>query len=293
METLLFVPGDSARKLEKALTSGADALLIDLEDSVSLANKQKARQQAREFVMALGGTDGVPQLIVRINAGDSGLMDADLDAVICRGLAAVMLPKCCGGRDVQQLSARMALREAFADFPPGSFGILPIVTETAASLFAMGSFAGASRRLIGLTWGAEDLAADLGASSNRDEQGRWTGPYEMARSLTLLAARAARVPAIDTVFPDISDTAGFAKACRDAVRDGFDGKMAIHPSQIPMITAAFAPSAAQIDHARAILAAVAAADGAGVVALHGSMIDEPHLKQARRVLARATKKPAP
>ncbi|MBV1707905.1 MAG: CoA ester lyase [Hyphomicrobiales bacterium] len=291
METLLFVPGDSARKLEKALASGADALLIDLEDSVSLANKERARQQAREFVVAHGGKPHVPRLIVRINAGDSGLMDADLDAVICSGLGAVMLPKCCGGRDVQQLSARMALREAFGDFPPGSFGILPIVTETAASLFAMGSFAGASRRLIGLTWGAEDLAADLGATANRDENGRWTGPYEMARSLTLLAARAAAVLAIDTVFPDIADTAGFAKACRDAVRDGFDGKMAIHPSQIAPIKAAFTPSAAEIDHAHAILAAVAAADGAGVVALQGAMIDEPHLKQARKILARAASKP--
>ena len=290
MQTLLFVPGDSARKLEKALTSGADALLIDLEDSVSPANKAHARQQAREFVQAYGDQEGVPKLIVRINAGDSGLMDADLDAVICQGLTALMLPKCCGGRDVQQLSARMALREALGDFPPSAFGILPIVTETAASLFAMHSFAGASRRLIGLTWGAEDLAADLGATSNRDEQGRWTSPYELARSLTLLAARSAKVAAIDTVFPDIADKAGFAKACHNAARDGFDGKMAIHPAQIPVIAAAFAPSAAEIDHAHAILAAVAAAGGAGVVALNGTMIDEPHLKQARQVLARAASK---
>lgn len=289
MQTLLFVPGDSARKLEKALSSGADALLIDLEDSVSPANKALARNMVRDFVIAYGEQAGVPKLIVRINSGESGLMDADLDAVVCQGLSALMLPKCCGGRDVQQLSARMALREALGNFPPGSFGILPIVTETAASLFAMGSFGGSSRRLIGLTWGAEDLAAALGAKANRDEHGRWLGPYEMARSLTLLAARAARVAAIDTVFPDIADEMGFAKACIEAARDGFDGKMAIHPAQVSVIKAAFIPSAEEIAHAQAIIAGVDAAGGVGVIALDGKMIDEPHLKQARRVLARAGK----
>lgn len=287
MQTLLFVPGDSARKLEKALSSGADALLVDLEDSVSPANKVLARQMARDFVTAHGNKAGAPKLIVRINSGESGLMDADLDAVVCEGLTGLMLPKCCGGRDVQQLSARMALREALGNFPPGSFGILPIITETAASLFAMGTFAGSSRRLMGLTWGAEDLAAALGARTNRDEQGRWLGPYEMARSLTLLAARAAGVAAIDTVFPDIADEAGFTKACKSAARDGFDGKMAIHPAQIAVIKAAFMPSAEELAHARAIIAGVEAAGGAGVIALDGQMIDEPHLKQARRVLARA------
>lgn len=287
MQTLLFVPGDSARKLEKALSSGADALLVDLEDSVSPANKVLARQMARDFVTAHGNKAGAPKLIVRINSGESGLMDADLDAVVCEGLTGLMLPKCCGGRDVQQLSARMALREALGNFPPGSFGILPIITETAASLFAMGTFAGSSRRLMGLTWGAEDLAAALGARTNRDEQGRWLGPYEMARSLTLLAARAAGVAAIDTVFPDIADEAGFTKACKLAARDGFDGKMAIHPAQIAVIKAAFMPSAEELAHARAIIAGVEAAGGAGVIALDGQMIDEPHLKQARRVLARA------
>ncbi len=292
MQTLLFVPADSARKLEKALRSGADALLIDLEDSITPANKATARQMARDFVVAHGGQPGVPRLIVRINAADSDLMDADLDAVICEGLSALMLPKCCGGRDVQQLSARIALREALGNFPPGSFGILPIITETAASLFAMGTFARSSRRLIGLTWGAEDLAADLGAKTNRDAEGRWIGPYEMARSLTLLAARASGVAAIDTVYPDMADAAGFAKACFEAARDGFDGKMAIHPSQVAVIKAAFMPSPEELAHARAIIAGVEAAGGSGVIALDGKMIDEPHLKQARRVLARAGKYPS-
>lgn len=284
MRSLLFVPGDSERKLAKSRDSRADVLLIDLEDSVAAAAKDRARDIARDFLRAVAPR---PALVVRINALDTGLSDADLDAVMPGAPAGIMLPKCCGGRDVQHLSASLAVREAECGLPPGSTKILAIATETAASLFAMGGFAGASRRLAGLTWGAEDLSAALGAETSRLPGGTLAGPYALARTLTLLAAAAAGAAAIDTVFTALGDEPGLRAECEQARRDGFAGKLAIHPAQVAVINAAFTPSPEAVAQARRVIAAFAAQPEAGVIALDGAMLDKPHLARALKVLARA------
>ena len=283
LRSLLFVPADSSRKLEKALASGADALLIDLEDSVAPEARPKAREMARDFIKA---AQGGPALYVRINGLDSGLADADLDAVMPAAPAGVMLPKCGGGHDVQHLGARLAVREAENNLADGATHIVALATETAASVFHMGSYAGASRRLTALTWGAEDLSAGLGAQTTRLPDGGYTPPYALARSLTLFGAVAAEVAPIDTVFPAYRDHAGFQRDCEDAVRDGFTGKMAIHPDQVGVINALFTPSPEAVARARAIIAAFEAAPGAGVIGVDGQMLDRPHLKRAQRLLAR-------
>jgi citrate lyase subunit beta/citryl-CoA lyase len=197
----------------------------------------------------------------------------------------IVLPKSASGADVQQLGAKLAVREARLSLPDRSTRIIPIVTETAASLFALQSYAGASPRLAGLTWGAEDLSADLGAETYRLPDGGYTAPYALARTLTLLAAVAAGVAPIDTVFPPFRDTAGFRAECEAARREGFTGKMAIHPDQVPVINEVFTPSAEAIARARAIVAAFADA-GTGVTSLDGEMLDQPHLVKAKRLLSR-------
>lgn len=284
MRSLLFVPGDSPRKLAKALDAGADALLIDLEDSVALANKPSARVETRAFIEAHAGRAGVPAIFVRVNAVGSGLIDEDLKAALVPGVAGIMLPKCCGARDLEQASTKIAVAEALAGCAPDTFKVVAIATETAASLFVMGSFAGASQRLLGLAWGAEDLAADIGALSNKDEHGQYTPVFVMARTLTLAAAAAAQVPAIDTVYTRIGDDIGLRAECVAARRDGFSGKMAIHPGQVAIINAAFTPSEAERAWSQRIVDTFAAHPGAGVLAIDGKMIDEPHLVQARRIL---------
>lgn len=284
MRSLLFVPGDSPRKMARALESGADALILDLEDSVAAAAKSGARAAVAQFLAARRGG---PQLWVRINPLNSGLEDEDLDAVVAHGPAGVLLPKCVGGRDVQHLSAKLAVREAQAGLAAGRTAILALATETAAAIFALGSLAGASARLAGVTWGAEDLSADIGATAARLPDGAYTPPFALVRSLALLAAASAGVAAIDTVFTRLDDADGLQRECQAAARDGFVGKLAIHPAQIAAIHAAFTPDAAQIDAARRVVEAFAAQPGAGVIALEGKMLDLPHLKLARRILARA------
>lgn len=285
MRSLLFVPGDSPRKLDKALDSGADALILDLEDSVAPSEKPAARAAAAAFLARTRGAAARPRLYVRINALDTGLADDDLAAVMPAGPDGIMLPKAVGGADVAALGARLAVHEAQADLPDGATRILPIATETAQAVFALGTMAGASPRLVGLTWGAEDLSADLGAETNRDEAG-WTAPFRLARNLALLAAAAAEVDPIDTINAAFRDLDGLARECREARRDGFTGKMAIHPAQVPVINAAFTPSQAEIARARAVAAAFAQAPGTGVVGVEGQMLDRPHLRRAERLLAR-------
>lgn len=285
MRSLLFVPADSPRKLQKAQASGADALLIDLEDSVAIAAKDEARRLAYRHLADHAGAGG-PRLFVRVNALDSGLIDADLDAVMPAGPAGIMLPKACGGMDVQHLAAKLAVREAESGLGDGATAILAIATETARSLFQLGTYRGSSHRLAGLAWGAEDLSADLGAETNVDAQGRHTEPYRLARTLTLFAAASAEVPAIDTIYGRFDDEAGLAAICEEARRDGFAGKMAIHPAQVPVINAAFTPSPASVAQARRIVEAFEAQPGTGVVGIDGEMFDRPHLSRARRVLAR-------
>jgi len=293
MRSLLFVPADSAKKLDKAMTSGADALVIDLEDSIALDSKERARHGATAFLSDATAAATRPYLIVRVNGLQTGLTDADLDAIAPAKPDAIMLPKAEGGAAVIHADAKLAVREAMAGMPDGHVKILPIATETAAALFVAGTFAGASARLIGLTWGAEDLSAELGAQANRDAQGRFLDPYRLARVLCLAGAAAAAVPAIDTVYVDFRNSEGFRRECDEACRDGFVGKMAIHPAQVPIINEIFTPSADAIARAQSIVDAFAADRGAGVVGIGGVMYDRPHLARAKQLLTRAASRPAP
>lgn len=288
MRSLLFVPGDSPRKLDKAVESGADVLLLDLEDSVAADAKPAARAATAAFLRRVRDVPGRPRLYVRINALGSGLADADLDAVMAAGPDGILLPKAVGGRDVTHLDAKLAVREAMEGLPDGGTEIVAIATETAASLFSMGSFQGASRRLRGLTWGAEDLSADLGAIRQRDADGRFTDAFRLARTLCLVGAVAAGVAPIDSIHSAFRDLDGLAAEAEAAALDGFTAKLAIHPAQVPVINTAFTPTADAVGRARAVLAAFAAAGpGAGVVSLDGAMLDQPHRLQAERLIARA------
>ena len=275
MRSLLFVPGDRPDRMVKALGSGADALILDLEDAVAAGAKAEARWAVRDFVAAH------PQahLWVRINPLD-GDADRDLDAVLAAHPTGIVLPKAEGGASVGELTRRLTERGNV------TAQILAIATETPAAMFQLGTYGGA-RRLAGLTWGAEDLPAAIGASTSREEDGRFTPPYELARSLCLFGAAAAGVAPIETVYPAFRDLEGLAAYAGRARRDGFTGMMAIHPAQVPVINDAFTPSEAEVAHARAVVDAFAASPGAGALSLDGRMIDRPHLVQAQRVLAAA------
>ena len=286
MRSLLFVPGDSERKLEKGFGAGADVVIVDLEDSVAGANKAAARATAAGFISDKRHRTG-PAVFVRVNDLSTGLTGDDLAALVPAKPDGIMLPKSNSGQDVQQLAAKLRVHEAENGLPDGAIRILPIITETAAGVLAAASYAGTSARLAGLTWGAEDLSAAIGARAARDENGRYTDVFRLARTMTILAAGAAEVAAIDTVFPDFRDMATFEKECREAERDGFTGKMAIHPAQVPVINAAFTPSAEAVERSRAIVDAFAAAGNPGVVGIDGKMYDRPHLRLAERLLARA------
>lgn len=273
LRSLLFVPADRPERFAKAEASGADAIILDLEDSVTAANKSAAREAIAAHLA--GPASGVAR-IVRVNPLDAGMIAADLAAA--RGADTLMLPKAEGAASV------LALVDAWGgDCPP----ILPIATETPAAIFALGSYAEIGAHLAGLTWGAEDLPAAIGAATSREPGGGYTPPYEMARSLTLFAAHAAGVAAIETVYPAIDDLDGLAAYAARGARDGFTGMMAIHPRQIATINAAFTPDAAAIAAAQRIVDAFAANPGAGALQLDGRMIDAPHLKQARAIIARA------
>ena len=289
MRSLLFVPGDSPKKLQKGLESGADALILDLEDSVALDGKAQARIISLDFLKAARQQAKRPLLIVRINALTTGLSDADLDMIMPGAPDAIMLPKSEGGTDVSHLAARIAVREAECELPDGATRIIPIATETGKGIFGLGSYAGATHRLAALTWGAEDLSADLGAETNRLSDGSYADPYRLARSLTLFAAASSQVDAIDTVFTNFRDADGFRAECIAARRDGFTGKMAIHPAQVPVINEVFAPAPEEVAKAEAIIALFAANPGVGVIGLNGEMLDRPHLVRAQRLKARAEK----
>lgn len=269
LRSLLFVPGDRPDRMEKALLSGADALILDLEDSVSLERKVEARAATAAF---LAEPRAIP-ILVRINPLDSGHVDADLSALDAVAPAAFVLPKAEGAGDVERL----------AKTQPG-VPILPIATETPKAVFELGSYVEVADLLVGLTWGAEDLPAAIGAATSREDDGRFTPPYELARSLTLFGAHAAGVPAIETVVPDFRDLDRLAAYAARGRRDGFSGMMAIHPSQVPVINAAFSPSEAELAQAQRVVDAFAANPGAGALQIDGKMIDAPHLKAAKRLL---------
>ena len=286
MRSLLFVPGDDERKLARASDCGADVLIIDLEDSVADGRKAIARDITLNFILGFDRAVG-PKLYVRINPLNSEFHDGDLDAIIPAAPDGVVVPKAEGGRDIQQLGARLAVREAESAIADGATRILAIATETARSLFHMGSYAGSSHRLAGLAWGGEDLAADIGAETNKTPEGRYGDPYRLARTLTLLAGASAGVAAIDSVFTDFRDGEALRAEAQSGRRDGFSGKMAIHPAQVPIINEVFTPSREAIEHAQEIIAAFAADPDAGVIGIRGKMIDKPHLRQAERIIARA------
>jgi citrate lyase subunit beta/citryl-CoA lyase len=276
MRSLLFVPGDRPDRMEKALACGADALILDLEDAVATSAKLEARRAVAAFVEA---NSGAP-LWVRINPLDSPESDRDLQAVLPSHPHGIVLPKAEGGASVAELARRLGERGNV------TAQILAIATETPAAIFQLGTYAGA-KRLAGLTWGAEDLPAAIGAFTSREADGSYTAPYELARSLCLFGAAAAGVAPIETVYPDFRDLDGLAAYAARARRDGFTGMMAIHPHQIPVINEAFTPSEAELEHARAVVAAFDANPGAGALSLGGRMIDRPHLVQAQRILAAA------
>jgi citrate lyase subunit beta / citryl-CoA lyase len=289
MRSLLFVPADSGKKFDKALGSGADAVIIDLEDSIAPEHKAAARKSAASFLHDAVNVATRPRLFVRINGLQSGLTDDDLDAVVPARPDAIMLPKAEGGASIIHADAKLTAREAICGLDDGYIKIVALATETAAALFLTGTFAGASQRLVGLTWGAEDLSAELGAETNRDSDGRFLDPYRLARVLCLAGAASAKVDAIDTVYVDYRNDAGLRRECEEARRDGFTAKLAIHPAQVPAINAVFSPTVEALATARAIVAAFAATPGAGAVGLNGVMYDRPHLARATRLLAQERK----
>jgi citrate lyase subunit beta/citryl-CoA lyase len=272
LRSLLFVPGDRPERMAKALGLGADALILDLEDSVAPAAKAAARDHVAAFV----GTprEDCPAIFVRINPIDTDDAADDLAALAGLQLDGIVLPKAEGAESVAHLLDRL----------PGDYRVLPVASETPTAIFQLGTFAPVAHRLAGVTWGAEDLPAAIGASSAREDDGSYTDPYKVVRALTLFGAHAAGVAAIETVYPDFRDLDGLAGYAARGRRDGFAGMMAIHPSQIAVINAAFSPSEAELAHARAVVAAFEANPGAGALQLDGRMIDAPHLKAARRVL---------
>jgi len=289
MRSLLFVPADSDKKLAKGLTSGADALIVDLEDSVAPEGKAAARVNAAEFLKVYIKAPDRPRLFVRINAFATGLSDEDLDAVMASRPDGIVLPKAEGEATVTRLDKRLMANEKKLGIAQGHTKIVAIATETAAALFRAGTYKGSSERLAGLTWGAEDLSADLGAEANRDADGNFLDPYRFARVLCLAGATAAQVRPIDTVYVDFKNDKGLRREAEEARRDGFTGKLAIHPAQVAIINEVFTPSSEQIAKAQAIVDAFAASPGAGVVGIGGVMYDRPHLARAEKLLARVKK----
>jgi citrate lyase subunit beta/citryl-CoA lyase len=283
MRSLLFVPADGGAKLDKAMASGADAVIIDLEDSITPERKPQARAAALEFLKATCAKTQRPRLLVRINGLDTGMTDADLDAIVAGKPDAVVFPKAEGGSTVVHLDAKLTAREAIAGLPEGSIKILAQAVESAAGLFAAGTYRDVSKRLIGMTWGPEDLSAELGAEANRDEHGLLTEPYRLARNICLFGAAAAKLPAIETIYADFRNLEGLRRDTDEARRDGFTGRLAIHPAQVPVINEAFTPTPAQIEKAKMVVAAFAAQSGAGAVGIDGKMFDRPHLVRACRL----------
>jgi len=289
MRSLLFVPADGGPKLDKAMASGADAVIIDLEDSIAPERKAAARGAALEFLKATTPNKDRPRLLVRINGLDTGMTDADLEAIVPGRPDAVVFPKAEGGASAVALDAKLTVREAIAGVAEGSIKVLAQAVESAAGLFLAGTFRDVSPRLIGMTWGPEDLSAELGAEANRDADGLLTEPYRLARNICLFGAAAAKLPAIETVYVDFRNSEGLRRDTEDARRDGFTGRLAIHPAQVAVINAVFTPSAEQIDKAKAVVAAFAAQPGAGAVGIDGKMFDRPHLVRAQALLSRVEK----
>jgi citrate lyase subunit beta/citryl-CoA lyase len=285
IRSFLFIPGDSDKKLGKADGTGADSLILDLEDAVSPENKPLARELIPAFLRERPKAKRTREIWVRINPLDTAFALADLSAIVAAAPDGLMLPKANGPEDVLRLSHYLDALESHAGIELHSIKILPVATETAIAPFRLGDYARAGlKRLLGITWGAEDLSSAIGASTNLDASGRWAMTYQMVRSLTLLAAHAAGVQAVDTLYVNFRDEEGLRASSRASRAEGFTGRIAIHPAQVAAINESYMPSPEEIEHAHRVIAAFAAAPGAGTVGLDGKMIDIPHLKQAQRVL---------
>lgn len=280
LRSLLFVPADRPERFAKAAASGADAIILDIEDSVALSQKAIAREAVATW---LAGERPCPSF-VRVNPLSSGMTGDDLAAILPHRPDAIVFPKAEGADSIATLDNMMRdILGAGQGVPP----ILPIATETPAAMFELGSYRDVAPRLVGLTWGAEDLPAAMGAVTGREGDGRFTPPVELARSLCLFGAHAAAIAAIETVYPQFTDADGFAAYLSRARRDGFTGSLAIHPGQVAAINAAFSPSAEEVAHAREIITAFAANPDAGTLQIGGRMVDAPHLKAAQALIARA------
>ena len=287
LRSMLFVPGDSDKKLAKAASTQADALILDLEDAVAVERISIARGMVCDYLQQ--HPRGKQQAWVRINPLQTDLALKDLAAVMPGRPDGIVLPKPLNAQDVVKLDHFLSALETREGLPLGSTRIIPVATEVAGALFELNSYAGASPRLAGLTWGAEDLATAVGASTNKDEHGEFDFTFQLARSMCLLAASHAQVQAIDTLTVDFRDTDRLKKDVLHARKSGFTGKLAIHPDQVLPIHAGFAPEAHEIQHAQRIVDAFANAHGAGAVQLDGKMVDKPHLTQALRLLQLAQK----
>jgi citrate lyase subunit beta/citryl-CoA lyase len=290
MRSWLFVPGDRDAKLEKVVGYSADVVIVDLEDAVAPSEKPRARLLARQFLE----THGKSMLAgerkahwVRINPLDGPLWREDVAAVMPGKPDGLMVPKAAGPEQLQALAAELYEVEQRVGVAPGTTPILPLVSETPAAALTIPSYVGAPLpRLAGLTWGAEDLSAAIGASRKRDARGVWTDTFRLVRAQVLLTAHARGVMALDTLHADFRDVDGLKRIAAESYADGFAGMLAIHPSQVPIINDAFTPGEAEIAEARAIVNAFSANPGAGTLQLDGRMIDQPHLEQARRLLER-------
>jgi citrate lyase subunit beta/citryl-CoA lyase len=283
LRSLLFVPADSEKKLVKARASAADALILDLEDSVAADNRPRGRELVTEFLKETHAQS----VWVRINPLGSDDFIRDVEAVVASNPAGLVVPKANGPHTLNVVDAHILTRESLADLPAGSIRLLPVATETPAAVLSLQDYRSPPPRLAAMTWGAEDLSAELGAATNRDEYGEFLLTFKIVRSLCLLAAKAACVEAIETLYANFRDAAGLERAARAAQREGFSGMLAIHPDQVEIINAAFTPSQADVEHAGKVVAAFEF--GAGVASLDGRMLDQPHLKQAQHVLALAQK----
>ncbi len=284
LRSMLFVPGDSERKMAKAAISAADALILDLEDSVASDRLGVAREMVRAYLEAHRERSG-QQLWVRVNALSSEKALPDIAAVACGAPDGIILPKPDSAEEVVRLDHYLTALEQREGLALGGIQIIPVATETARAVFGLGSYVGCSRRLAGITWGAEDLSAALGASTKTGPGGGYAFTYELARSLCLAGAVAAEVQPIDTVFTDFRDAAAFQAECAQSRQMGFTGRLAIHPDQVATINAAYSPDPEEVAFARRVVAAFAASPGTGVIGLEGKMLDMPHLKQAQRMLA--------
>lgn len=287
LRSWLFIPGDSDKKLAKGDGSPADALILDLEDAVAAEQKPAARAKVRAYLDARPREARKAQIWVRVNPLDSTALE-DLAAIMGGAPDGIVLPKGEGPADIITLGRYLDALEVREGLAAGSTRIMPVATETPAAVLKLAGFAEAKLpRLAALTWGAEDLPAAIGASTNRDESGGFAFTYRWVRSAMLLAAKAAGVEAVDTLHGDFRDAAGLEATSRAAAQEGFTGRLAIHPDQVAVINAAFAPSEADLAYARRVVAAFEAAPGVGTVGLDGRMLDRPHLKQAQQLLSRA------